>query len=1718
MKRGDKVTRRRGDRVARSWNTWARRRPADFATEGRTRSQRDAGAPRRLLSAISALIGSFLLITLPASAQDPIPELREFLNVSTARYPGMPGNLELEEKVAQRFADSGYQNGAIRFTAPSFVPGKTSLNLGNAESVELHPMHPTLFRPGNFKQKEFDAPLVYLGWGLPRDLDKLKGVELNGTIAVMDFQCGDNWQRFLRFGIRGFIFIGADNYWYQDAILKVYNTEVSVPRFFIDKVAGEKLREALVQAQGTLAHIKAEPSVWKNVELRDLWVVIPGANEEMEKDTFVFVAPIDANCIVPSMAHGAQNGTSLFLLMRMLDHFKKNPPARSVILAAVNAHTHHFVGERMLSWHLLAPQTIIEEVRNILASRIRQQKMFKEQFSRLHFKPETLDTDDTVLEEFRTLEDTSTGKRVKVKGPLQDVARRKYNKTKTDLADLVLMSLPEAEKEKRTEEINMRKAQYLKVLKLFNKISLVEKLTLRTLIEDDSKLPAKVPDSLHSLALLKSYLSEVQQEFTLWNELNLRDLQIDQENGAVRDLVTGKSISMVITLDLMWRGKGVGFCSYNRHAPGDWARQFGTWTTEVARKMVNGEAEVDAASANEKDKGETGEVEQYGLLFNTMTSYGGLPENHYFGLDLFSSIPYFQAAQQTPALSFRSVYTDGGNAFTPIDTIGNLDHKAVSEGLNFLPEYFRAVLAQKELTDSTELPRPSASFASWSINLEALKKDEFSPKPTPDLRVSDSVTILYPNRKGTLIDPIIAGDVTNIYLSMTDDRASTFIYGIREGTKYGGFGPIPSAAFQFDETFTHVLHTVDRGAIQETFKSDVYETSSKILPMFRAEEYPIYDRADPSLVSAGTIMMSAIKPISGRRDSLPRKLGASGIGTESKSTLPTTSGPAAIYVEYKDVAEKREPLKLMTAQQILAINATEKEPEGIGFSSPEELSPDFIAQAVDDMAILNKYRASKMSGVTNKLIDDFIAEGDEAIRDLKKAKGEKDHLEYLVQLYRAVGAESKAYSQLRAINSDMLKAIVFFMGLMLPFCFFTQKLLFNFVKLEMQILAFAGLFILTYLVFRFIHPAFKIALTPEAIFVAFVLGAIGIFVTLIMHNRFDGEMTMLFRSYTLQTGEASTATAGQQAMLIGVNNMKRRRIRTSLTTGTIVLVTFTMLAFSSLSKVSKPTLIRKAEQTPYTGILYQWPGNLGMDEISLRIFLEMFEGRAETVIRRWLMPTGGDRKSSYHMRVDASNGEMAKVLTALGLQTNEDEFIAKIPILKGGRFFSADDAPEIILPTEVAAALKLSAADVGKAKVSLLGEELTVVGILDEEQFRYIKDLNRKSLFPILPEEKAAGSADETSETEGEDDSGVAYVDPSEMVLLPVDIAFSLGALPYSVSIKFEDKAPLWDILTEVLTVTQAKLYLGSREGFAIGDKGKIRTAPGIYYVGSSFSTSIGGLERLIIPLLIAGTIVLNTMLGSVYERRNEIAVYNAIGLNPTNIATFFLAEAFVYGVIGAVGGYLIGQVLAIGLKEFGLVTDINLNFSSLIVVYVITFTIGLVLVSTIYPAYVATRAAVPSGKRKWSLPAHDGQTMQVVFPFIYQPNLVAGMMVYLDEFFGRFTEASLGDQITTFLDKSVGEDEAGRPTYHLLFEVALAPYDLGVTQTVEFNATFDDVVQSYRVHMTTNRVSGQDSNWVTTNMPFLERLRRQLLQWRNLDATEHGVFAKRGEGFFGGT
>src|ERR1035437_9408874 len=113
---------------------------------------------------------------------------------------------------------------------------------------------------------------------------------------------------------------------------------------------------------------------------------------------------------------------------------------------------------------------------------------------------------------------------------------------------------------------------------------------------------------------------------------------------------------------------------------------------------------------------------------------------------------------------------------------------------------------------------------------------------------------------------------------------------------------------------------------------------------------------------------------------------------------------------------------------------------------------------------------------------------------MEAALADHNYPQYLRKLYEGLGALVKSYEQAKQTTDDMLKAIVVYMALLLPFCFFIEKLMFNFVKIEHEMGMFAVLFVATFLIFRQIHPAFRLAQAAEAIFIAFVMGTLGLFV------------------------------------------------------------------------------------------------------------------------------------------------------------------------------------------------------------------------------------------------------------------------------------------------------------------------------------------------------------------------------------------------------------------------------------------------------------------------------------------------------------------------------------------------------------------------------------------------------------------------------------------------
>ena len=94
------------------------------------------------------------------------------------------------------------------------------------------------------------------------------------------------------------------------------------------------------------------------------------------------------------------------------------------------------------------------------------------------------------------------------------------------------------------------------------------------------------------------------------------------------------------------------------------------------------------------------------------------------------------------------------------------------------------------------------------------------------------------------------------------------------------------------------------------------------------------------------------------------------------------------------------------------------------------------------------------------------------------------------------------------------------------------------------------------------------------------------------------------------------------------------------------------------------------------------------------------------------------------------------------------------------------------------------------------------------------------------------------------------------------------------------------------------------------------------------------------------------------------------------------MAEASVFATLGAVFGYLCGQILTMGLAQWGFLGGMSLNYSSLATVYATLVVMIVVFLSTIYPAKKAANMTVEDVSRRWSPPAPDGDDWCFEFPF----------------------------------------------------------------------------------------------------------------------------------------
>ena len=831
----------------------------------------------------------------------------------------------------------------------------------------------------------------------------------------------------------------------------------------------------------------------------------------------------------------------------------------------------------------------------------------------------------------------------------------------------------------------------------------------------------------------------------------------------------------------------------------------------------------------------------------------------------------------------------------------------------------------------------------------------------------------------------------------------------------------------------------------------------------------------------------------------------------------------------------------------------------------------------------NRSRLYKRFGISSDRLDKLHQFANEYLTRAETALFQNDYQQALKLARAAWGYESRAYPDVKRTGNDVVNGIMFYLALLMPFAYFMERLIFGFPNINKQILGTFGIFLVVFYFLSQVHPAFQITTTPIIILIAFVVLALTVIVISIIVRKFEEQLEKIRQQgnkvYKADVGRLSASAA---AFSLGISNMRKRKGRTILTCATLVILTFTVISFTSVRTFMHPNRTSLPQVTPrYTGLLIrdqywrpleepvlnsilndmqktqitikdlerllrqknQLLAKQGQTEIDIPVAITQLEQNGfivnvdeepmlavKNVVapRSWYQSSGtGDQ--SFVQLTRSANAEDTSPPThpltgedlrfaanmLVGMSEAEPSVTGIDRYLQYGKWFDREDAANwptdwpyaIVLPKGMADLLKITESDMGKATISVYGADFTVVGVLGIG-FKDLTDNDGEELTPVdyqlmQQQQSRGGTGDETLEGELQK---YLHLTPDSIAILPYEVVMNQGGTLRSVAVNMEPQENDPKLLGAIdkLDLIMAPLMNRIALDFFVGrDKDT-------YLYSSIGMTSFSGMGNLFVPILIAALIVLNTMLGAVYERVREIGIYSSVGLAPIHIAFLFLAEACVYAIVGAVLGYLMGQVIATTLVHFGWLAGLTLNYSSMSTVVATVIVMVVVLLSTLYPAIKASRMAVPDIERKWKLPEPDGDVWHFNLPFTVLAEEALGLNVFMRDYFDAHADESASDFYTDNVAFRTVEEE---DSYQIGMMVWLAPYDLGVSQSIQFitSPVGGEEEDLYKITLEVNRESGEIASWKRVNRRFLNLLRKQLLIWRTFSVDIRAEFHERG-------
>jgi len=711
------------------------------------------------------------------------------------------------------------------------------------------------------------------------------------------------------------------------------------------------------------------------------------------------------------------------------------------------------------------------------------------------------------------------------------------------------------------------------------------------------------------------------------------------------------------------------------------------------------------------------------------------------------------------------------------------------------------------------------------------------------------------------------------------------------------------------------------------------------------------------------------------------------------------------------------------------VNSSSEYPEGYGYSfkNNDVIYISVPSQAAFDMYTVTKSRYSKTASLLlrNPTLEKYLNLAEKHLeRAIQYAKSNIHSKTYEEELV-AWSSSIMAYRLLMGLVYDSSITISAVVAIIIPAALFTERLLSTssgYRRLVYVFILMGGMFV----VFKLLFPGFnvmEIRGNPFIVIITIPLAYLLLFSTfLLLKVSSSAIRKRREEKLGIHEMERERLSFMLHSVIVSLRYMKRRRLRTILILTTIAVNSLSLTSFASISPYVVTREVALAGlQSPYSGLLFKRYDTQTfevIDEPLLNYVGGLFNKSIKICPRVWLYPQTvlpqGDLISDIRSRYNST-----KVQVIIGLSSHEIELLFGKALL--GLNLRDEDTFACLISKSLSKALNVTVLDT----ISWNGIQFIVKGIFDESIIGEPIDIDGYSMAPFDP--LTVSTISHLPVLEEVQPSPVSF---HNLVVIPYEIALKLGGVLSSVEVRLNETEEISSIIDEI-SLLNMHIFIG-KEGST-------------YSLSTTTAYAFIGIEPLLVLASLASLNILTIMLGIVDERKREIMIHSALGLDPRSSSLLFFFEILVYSIVGITIGYLVGINLNYLFITFNILPkEFIFNYSSSTILIILLILLAFSMSSVIYPAHIASRIVTPSHERKWKITTKPkGDKWEIPLPIVLSKREVLGVFRFIREYY----EGATQDQLKTFaFRRSIEIDlESERPS--LTSVVALAPFEANITQ-----------------------------------------------------------------------